>query len=135
MLTGSSDTQTDTAAMRAGAEDFLVKGSIDPVLLDRSIRYAIERSRLERGMLESQKLESLGVLAGGIAHNFNNLLVTILGNAALALAELPDDSPIRLSIEQIDIAGKRAAVLARDMLAYSGRGAFVVRAVDLPALV
>jgi signal transduction histidine kinase len=135
MLTGSSEPQTDTAALRAGADDFLAKGSIDPALLDRSIRYAIERRRLERGLLESQKLESLGVLAGGIAHNFNNLLMVMLGNAERALTQLPPDSPARPSLERVEVAGTRAAELARDMLAYSGLGVAVVGAVDLPALV
>jgi signal transduction histidine kinase len=136
MLTGSSNAhETDTAAMRAGADDFLVKGSIDPALLDRSIRYAIERRRLERRLVETQNLESLGVLAGGIAHNFNNLLFGVLGYAGRALSQVPPDSPARESIEQIEIAAKRAAELARDMLAYSGKGRFDVEAVDLHTLV
>lgn len=135
MLTGSSQPQIDNAAMLAGADDFLVKGSIDPALLDRSIRYAIERRRLERRLVEAQKLESLGVLAGGIAHNFNNLLLVILGNASRVLGKLPPDSPMRDSIEQIELAGARAAELARDMLAYSGMGTLIVEPVDLPALV
>lgn len=134
MLTGSSRL-TDDAAIRSGADDFLVKGSIDPGLLDRSIRYAIERRRLERRLLEAKKLESLGVLAGGIAHNFNNLLQVILGHAGLALSKLPPDSPARASIEQIESASKSAAELARDMLAYSGMGLFVAAPVDLPVLV
>jgi len=136
MLTGSAGaSQTDTAAMRAGADDFLLKGTIDPALLDRTIRHAIERRALERRLVESQKLESLGVLAGGIAHNFNNLLFGILGNTSRALSELPADSPAREPLEQIGIAATRAAELARDMLAYSGMARFTAEAVDLRALV
>jgi PAS domain S-box-containing protein len=85
--------------------------------------------------LETQKLESLGALAGGIAHNFNNLLQGILGNAELALAGLPADSPVRHRIEQIELAGAGAAELAHDMLAYSGMGEFIVEPVDLPRFI
>ena len=96
---------------------------------------AVERRRIERRIREAQKLESLGVLAGGVAHDFNNLLVAILGHASLALADLPHDSPARESMEEIETASRRAADLARQMLAYSGRGRFDVQAVDVNAVV
>ena len=90
---------------------------------------------LERKMLHVQKLESLGVLAGGIAHDFNNLLVSVLGNAGLALAELDPRSPIRARLTDIELAAERAAELTRQMLAYAGRGRFVVQNVSLSDLV
>jgi PAS domain S-box-containing protein len=93
------------------------------------------RHELEERLLQAQKLESLGILAGGIAHEFNNLLAAILGNASLALLDLPPDSPLRPLIEAIDSSAQRAADLTRQMLAYSGKGAFVVEQVDLSALV
>ena len=89
----------------------------------------------ERRLAEVQRLESLGLLAGGIAHDFNNLLVGVLGNVGLALGELPADSPARATIETIRLAGTRAAELTRQLLAYSGKGKFVVEPVDLAALV
>lgn len=94
-----------------------------------------ERKRTEERLLQAQKAESLAVLAGGIAHDFNNLLVGILGNAGLALAELPPESPVRGTVEEIQAAGQRAADLARQMLAYSGRGKFVVQPLNLNGLV
>jgi PAS domain S-box-containing protein len=94
-----------------------------------------ERRRLESRMLEAQKMESLGVLAGGIAHDFNNLLVSVLGNAELAQMDLPEDSPVHESLEQITVAARRAADLTNQMLAYSGRGKFVVSAVELNAVI
>ena len=94
-------------------------------------RNVTNRKRSEEMLRESQKLESLGVLAGGIAHDFNNLLVGILGNAGLALEELSPTSPVRETLEDIETAGKRAAELARQMLAYSGKGRFIVELVDL----
>jgi signal transduction histidine kinase/ActR/RegA family two-component response regulator len=78
-----------------------------------------------------QKLESLGVLAGGIAHDFNNLLHVVLGNADIALSRLPVRSPAREPLEEVVRATIRAADLTRQMLAYSGKGAFVVRHLDL----
>jgi len=93
------------------------------------------RRAIEAKVLEVQKLESLGVLAGGIAHDFNNLLVAILGNASLALLDLPEDSPARQSIADIEIASQRAGELARQMLAYSGRSRFQVEPVELGELV
>jgi signal transduction histidine kinase/CheY-like chemotaxis protein len=94
-----------------------------------------ERLALERKLLAAQKLESLGVLAGGIAHDFNNLLAAILGNAELALLDLPPKSPAHASIAQIELAARRAATLTQQMLAYSGRGHFVVDQYDLNALI
>jgi signal transduction histidine kinase/ActR/RegA family two-component response regulator len=94
-----------------------------------------ERRRLEAQLLHTQKLESLGVLAGGIAHDFNNLLVALLGNVELAVAELPSTSPALPFLREIDTASSRAAELCRQMLAYSGRGSFVVEACDVSDVV
>ncbi|MGE3073171.1 MAG: PAS domain S-box protein [Dehalococcoidia bacterium] len=94
-----------------------------------------ERRRLDQQMQHTQKLESLGVLAGGIAHDFNNLLVAILGNAGLALIELPPESPARQTVQAIETAAQRAADLTRQMLAYSGKGQFVVEPLNLSKVV
>lgn len=94
-----------------------------------------ERLTLERQLFEAQKLESLGVLAGGLAHDFNNLLVPILGNAALIRLSLPPDSPLAEAAQQIETAAQHAGGLARQMLAYSGKGRFITQPLDLNALV
>jgi two-component system, cell cycle sensor histidine kinase and response regulator CckA len=99
------------------------------------LREEAERERLAARVQHQQKLESLGVLAGGIAHDFNNLLVGILGNVGLAVADLPPASPVHETLRDIEVAAQRAADLTRQMLAYSGRGRFVVERVDLSALV
>lgn len=98
-------------------------------------RAQAQQQKLETQMQQVQKLESLGVLAGGIAHDFNNLLMCILGNADLALADLPPMSPGREHIREIERASRRAADLCRQMLAYSGKGRFVVEDVSLSELV
>jgi PAS domain S-box-containing protein len=90
-----------------------------------------ERKRTEEAMFHAQKLESLGVLAGGLAHDFNNLLMAIIGNAELALFDLPPASPARPSLAEIETAARRAADLTSQMLAYAGKGRFVLQRVDL----
>jgi PAS domain S-box-containing protein len=110
----------------------LVQDMTEQVKAEEAARSA-ERERLvfERKLQESQKLESLGVLAGGVAHDFNNLLTAVLGNTTLALSELPPASPIREFLEQIETAAGRAADLCKQMLAYSGKGRFDIRHVDV----
>jgi signal transduction histidine kinase/CheY-like chemotaxis protein len=94
-----------------------------------------EREKLEQQLLHTQKLESLGVLAGGIAHDFNNILTAIIGNAELGLMRLGPESPALENLQRIEKAATRAADLAAQMLAYSGKGRFVVEAIDLNRLV
>jgi signal transduction histidine kinase/CheY-like chemotaxis protein len=94
-----------------------------------------ERLELERRLLHAQKLESMGILAGGIAHDFNNLLQAMLGTLDVALPELAQGSAARDAVEQAVHAARRAADLTRQLLAYSGKGRFVVRPVDVTALV
>ncbi len=98
-------------------------------------RAAEQRRQMEAQMLHVQKLESLGVLAGGIAHDFNNLLMAILGNADLALMDIQPDSPIRESVSEIKRAALQASELARQMLAYSGKGRFVVEPINVSKLI
>ncbi len=83
----------------------------------------------------AQKLESLGLLAGGIAHDFNNLLVGILGNASLILLDPTDYSTLTRTVKQIETSARRASELTHQLLAYSGRGRFVVERLDLGEVV
>jgi PAS domain S-box-containing protein len=94
-----------------------------------------DRKKMESQIQQTQKLESLGVLAGGIAHDFNNLLTGVLGNASLALLDVPDGTPAFDSLKQIELSAQRAADLCRQLLAYSGKGRFVVEPIDISELV
>jgi signal transduction histidine kinase/CheY-like chemotaxis protein len=94
-----------------------------------------ERLQIERQMQQSQKLESLGILAGGIAHDFNNLLTAILGYADLARRSLPENAPAGPMLEEVISGSRRAAELTNQMLAYSGKGQFVVQPINLNELV
>ncbi|MCK4941927.1 MAG: PAS domain S-box protein, partial [Candidatus Aminicenantes bacterium] len=107
--------------------------------IDREItnrrRLEEERQRLHVQIQHSQKLESLGVLAGGIAHDFNNLLMGVLGNASLTLKSLSNPIEAKQYIEKIEKAAQQAAKLTNQMLAYSGKGKFVIQPVNLSELV
>ncbi len=103
--------------------------------ISQEVQREEERLELARKMQEAQRLESLGVMAGGITHDFNNLLTPILGDAQLALLDLPPDSPVRPRIEQIYQAAKRAAALTRQMLAYLGQDPILVEPVSVSRLV
>ncbi len=94
-----------------------------------------EQHNLERRMQQAQRLESLGVLAGGIAHDFNNLLTPILGDAHLALEDLPAESPLRTRLQRIERAARRASQLTAQMLAYAGAEPLAREAIDVSALV
>jgi|GEM_PF-784971 len=124
-----------TLAVRRGgagsAEELLVIGQ------DITDQRQAEEARLaiERKLFEAQRLESLGVLAGGIAHDFNNLLAAIMGNAGLLRMDLKPGSTTYESAVQIELVAERAAELVGQMLAYAGRGRFVVEPIDLNATV
>ena len=90
-----------------------------------------ERRRNEEALRQTQKLESLGVLAGGIAHDFNNLLGAMLGNLNLAQVKLPSGAASGRYLENMEGTILKAAELTRQMLAYSGKGSFVVEPMDL----
>ncbi|HLP06887.1 MAG TPA: response regulator [Opitutaceae bacterium] len=123
-------------ATALAAEDGSPRGVL-VVARDISARKAAEAERFmtEARVRETQKLESLGVLAGGIAHDFNNLLTGILGNASLAKLDLATGTPPFNCVEEIEKASLRAAELCRQMLAYSGKGRFVVQLLDLSELI
>lgn len=94
-------------------------------------RTVTERNRAQEALHHAQKLESLGILAGGVAHDFNNLLVAMLGQTSLALARMPADSPARTHVEKAMRAAERASHLTRQLLAYSGRGQFESQFINL----
>lgn len=94
-----------------------------------------ERTALQTRVAQAEKLESLGVMAGGIAHDFNNLLMGVLGNASLALLNMPPGSMLRRNLEQIELSAQRAAHLSQQMLAYSGRATFSFKRVHVTPLV
>lgn len=93
------------------------------------------QKEFERQLRQTQRLESLGVLAGGVAHDFNNLLTGIIGNASLAAETLPGPHPAQQFLGDLTLCAERAADLTKQLLAYSGRGQFVVGPVSISEVV
>src|SRR5215813_12513372 len=114
-------------AMKAGAHDYVLKhrlGRLVPAVRRELRESAVRRERhnLEEQLRHAQKLESLGLLAGGVAHDFNNLLTGILGNASLVIEMIETESDVRSMLQDIIRASERAADLTRQLLAYAGKG-------------
>ena len=107
------------------------KGASEQDVLRGTVMDITERKQSEAALLQGQKLESLGVLAGGIAHDFNNLLAALRGNLDLARTELPKDSAGRQYLGKSEKIIEKAANLTSQLLAYSGKGQFQVKSLDL----
>ncbi len=88
----------------------------------------------ERALVQKGKWESVGLLAGGIAHDFNNLLVSILGGVSYVADLLPDSHPAQSVLGSVVSASEKAAQLTRQMLAYAGKGMFLIEPVDFARL-
>ena len=113
-----------------------IEGYVGMVLdMNAQRRAEDERRQHEAQLQHVQKLESLGVLAGGIAHDFNNMLTSVLGYSSLAMMQLPEGSPACPLLYEIEQAARRAAELTQQMLAYSGKGKFVIQKLALDSLV
>ncbi len=141
LLTGQGDRDVDMEAMRAGAADYLVKSQINPQLLERAIRYALERRRereqrinLENQLRQSQKMDAIGQMAGGIAHDFNNILTAIVSYAGISKYLVTEDHPVYQRLEGIEDAVKRAANLTRQLLAFASRQSTSSQIVNLNQL-
>jgi PAS domain S-box-containing protein len=119
--------------MEAVGVNHLAEPSVASIVVNA--RDITERRRLEEALRQSQKLEAVGQLAGGVAHDFNNLLTAILGYCQLLLEDLPEPSPIRADLLEIQAAGDRAAAVTRQLLAFSRRELLHPRIVDINALV
>jgi signal transduction histidine kinase/ActR/RegA family two-component response regulator len=142
VLADETDRLTEIAVLqqRARALEAEVQRRKD---LEQQLREALaeqertydELRRREQKLADAQRLESIGLLAGGIAHDFNNLLASVLGNADLLSERLPEGSADSALAQEIVLAAQRSADLTRQLLAYAGRGQFVLGPVDVGGLV
>lgn len=145
IMTGQGDEKLAVEMMKLGAEDYLVKDTdfLDklPGVLERVFRNIStakklklaeeEKKRLQNQLFQSQKMESVGRLAGGVAHDFNNMLGAILGYAEMAMQKLSPSEPVSDYLEQIHKAAERSADLTRQLLAFARKQKITPRVIDL----
>jgi signal transduction histidine kinase len=130
---------TEAAALRrkstAMIEALLLSAIQQHELIDTIRQGELDRRELETQMFQAKKLESLGVLAEGIAHDLNNTLTPVLGFAELAADGLPTDSIAVPMLDAVRANVRRATKLVQQIMAYSGKGRYVIGPVDLSRLV
>ncbi|MBT9582859.1 response regulator [bacterium] len=98
-------------------------------------RAEAERRQLESQLFQAQKLESLGILAGGVAHDFNNMLMAIIGYSETALLDAPDSGPLRDMVVNIKATALQAAAVTQQMLSYAGRASCSIEPLSLNEVV
>ena len=157
VMTGGGDDTLPVEVLRRGAQDCLFKDEMNATRVQRTVRCAVFRSAVEREraereadqrrvaedellarehlLLQSQKIEAVGRLAGGVAHDFNNLVTVIRGYAELALRRVGPGEAIRRNLGEIIAAADRAGALTHQLLAFSRNQVLQPRVLDLGGVV
>lgn len=138
VLTGEIDERIALRTLKAGAQDYISKEEVDSKIIGRALRYTLERHQLQRKLndayrrqLLSQKLESMGLIAGGVAHDFNNLLAGVSGNAELAQMHADMTPALAQYLQNVVTGCKRGGELCNQLMAYSGKGHLELKVCDL----
>ncbi|HYR52820.1 MAG TPA: response regulator [Candidatus Dormibacteraeota bacterium] len=138
-VSGSIGEETAVAAMRAGANDYVMKGNLNRLApaIERELREArlrSERHGLEEQLRQAQKMEAVGRLAGGVAHDFNNILTAILSYSQMIQEQLGAEHELLREVGEVEKAALRAAALTRQLLAFSRRQVLTPKVLDLNAV-
>ena len=140
LVSGSLGEELAIDSLKSGATDYVLKGRLSRLV--PAVRRAMlevkaraERTRLETQLIEAQKREVMGQLAGGVAHDFNNILSVIIGYSTLIASELGSDNPLQKYIEEVQHASERAVGLTRQLLVFSSQETVEPVVLDLNAVV
>jgi two-component system, cell cycle sensor histidine kinase and response regulator CckA len=139
-VSGTIGEDVAVEAMRVGAQDYVMKGNLARLIpaIERELREAKnreERKKIEQRMQQLEKFEAIGKLAGGVAHDFNNVIGAIMGWAELGKDEVAEGSRAAKFFQNIRAQAERAAGLTRQLLAFARRQTLAPRIVDLNQMV
>ena len=140
-MTALDDLDSINRAFEVGATDFITKPITWVILVERirfmvrSVRMMDEQRKLQEELVQAQKMEVLGTLAGGVAHDLNNVLSGIVSYPDLLLFQLPDPSPLRKPLETIKKSGQKAVAIVQDLLTLARRGVASTEIVNLNEVV
>jgi two-component system cell cycle sensor histidine kinase/response regulator CckA len=139
-VSGTLGEERAVDSLKSGATDYVLKGHLSrlvPAVLRamRDVEDRIEHKKLEAQFIEAQKMEVVGHLASGVAHDFNNILAVIMGYSDLIMSELEPDSPLRKYTDEIRHASERAAGLTRQLLVFSRKQTVQPVVLDLNVVV
>jgi signal transduction histidine kinase len=136
VVSGTIGEEIAVALMRSGAHDYVMKNNL--ARLGPAIRREVdearmrkERRELEESLERARRMEALGKLAGGVAHDLNNMLGPLVAYPDLLLEEITEDSPFQQDILSMQRAAERAAALVQDLLALARRGAYQMSPLNL----
>ncbi len=140
IVSGTLGEEPAIDSLKNGATDYVLKERLSRLV--PAVRRAMqevedraERGRLAAQFIEAQKMEVIGQLAGGVAHDFNNILAVIMGYSDLTIQKLGNDSPIKSYLETIRMAAERAAGLTRQLLVFSRKQTVQPVVLDLSEVV
>ncbi|HET9934337.1 MAG TPA: response regulator [Polyangiaceae bacterium] len=128
VLTGTENDVAGLETLRHGAQDYIVKGELSSGAIARAARYAVDKKRYQERLQQSRRLEAVGRLTAGVAHDFNNILAVIRGNAELLADE---GGSVAESAADICSAADRGVALARQLLSFSRQRAMSPTVIDL----
>jgi PAS domain S-box-containing protein len=142
VLAGESAMNVEAKFLTKDGSTVFVEGNVTGRYIDDKLvatqaffRDITDRKHLEDQLRQAQKMESIGRLAGGVAHDFNNILTVIIGNAELLSMSLGKDNPLQGRVEEISKGGERAASLTRQLLAFSRRQVLQPQVLDLNGVI
>jgi signal transduction histidine kinase len=147
LVSGLVGEETAVAAMKAGAQDYIMKRNLGRLIpaIERELREAQTRAarktaeealrQSEEKLRQAQKVEAVGLLAGGVAHDFNNILTVIMGYSNLLLEGTEETNPQRRYAQELQLAAGRGASLTRQLLAFSRKQSIEPKVLDLNSVV